>query len=104
MKQSPKQLKGPGRAFWKKAMGERVYTEIQDLSRLEMAAGCCDEIAASEQIISEDGLFIKDRFFQVREHPALKVIRDNKTLFCRIIRELRLDVEATEDSRPPGLY
>jgi len=40
----------------------------------------------------------------VKEHPAAKVIRDNRIIFCRIIRELALDIETPSESRPPRAY
>jgi hypothetical protein len=66
--------------------------------------GSLGEVADAERVVSEEGRFIHDRFQQRREHPAAKMIRDNKTLFCRIIREMGLDIQGHTESRPPRQY
>ncbi len=101
---APNGLKGPGKRFWKKVLSEYDLQESCDTERLFMACRSLDEIADSEAVIKVEGLFIEDRFKQKREHPAGKVIRENKTLFCRIIRELGLDIVPPGDSRPPRQY
>jgi phage terminase small subunit len=100
---APKELQKAGKKFWKQAHEELEFDEIQDLERLKMACRCLDEIANDEEVILAEGRFIKDRFEQVREHPAAKSIRDNKILFCRILRELNIDL-APAETRPPRKY
>lgn len=102
--QAPKSLKKAGNQFWKTVMAEFVLESGHDLTRLEMACSCLDTIAESETIVEKEGLFVLDRFEQQKEHPGLKTIRDNKVIFCRIIRELGLDLEPPSDSRPRGRY
>ncbi len=41
---------------------------------------------------------------QVREHPAAKALRETRLLFCRLVRELGLDLEPPEESRIPRQY
>lgn len=100
---APTGLKAPGKKFWQKILSEFELTDYHDLKRLEAAASCVDEIAECQVIVQSEGRFIKDRFKQIKEHPAARAIRDSKTLFCRIVRELNLDV-APPDSRPPARY
>jgi phage terminase small subunit len=99
----PEFLKEQGKNFYQKVAVASELEEEIDLKRLEMAAGCYDVILISEKRVEADGHFVKDRYGQLKEHPALKTIRENKTVFCRIIRELGLDLEI-EDSRPPRQY
>ena len=101
---SPGGLKAHGKKFWKKAFSEFELDMAHDFERLFMACRCLDEIAADEKLVSLEGRFMEDRFHQKREHPASKSIRENKTLFCRIIRELGLDITTPGDSRPPRQY
>jgi len=101
---APNGLQSHGKRFYKKVLSEYVLTEGHDLERLFMACRCLDEISESEKVVTEDGRFIDDRFKQKREHPAAKSIRDNKIIFCRIIRELGLDLEGTQESRPQRQY
>jgi len=100
----PAGLKIPGQTFYRKVLEEYELPETHDLERLLMAAKCLDEIADDEKTVKNEGRFIEDRFNQKREHPASKAIRDNKTLFCRIIRELALDITTPGDARPPRQY
>lgn len=97
-------LKGPGKKFWDKVLSEYEITEAHDLERLFYGCTCINEISMAEKIVSTEGAFIKDRFDQVREHPGMKTIRDNKLLFVKIIRELGLDLERPQESRPLRQY
>lgn len=102
--QPPGALKAAGRKFWKKVLSEYVLSDAHDLQRLAMAAGCLDEIAGAEVVLKTDGYFTLDRYGGRRESPAAKSVRENKIIFCRIIRELGLDLEETEASRPRRQY
>ena len=104
IKRAPTGLKASGKRFWRKVMAEFVLKDTHDLERLKLACSCLDEIAAAESIVADEGLFIKDRFEQTREHPGIKTIHDNKVLFLRAVRELGLDLNVPEDSRPPRQY
>ncbi len=101
---APNGLQSHGKKFFKKVLSEYVLTEGHDLERLFMACRCLDEIADAEKVVTDEGRFIEDRFKQKREHPAAKSIRDNKIIFCRIIREVGLDIEGTQESRPQRQY
>jgi phage terminase small subunit len=101
---TPKGLSKAGKRFWRQALKEFELPWTHDLARLKMACRCLDEIEADETVLKTEGRFIEDRFHQKREHPAAKSIRDNKTLFCRIIRELGLDLTTPEGSRPRRQY
>ena len=97
-------LNKTGRKFRRDVLKEYQIEDAHDLRRLELASYCLDRVEECQQLIEKDGAFIKDRFEQLKEHPACKVERDNKTLFARLIRELGLDLEQPETPRPPRLY
>ena len=101
---APTGLKAPGKKFWKKVLSEYEMEESHDLQRLFLACGCLDEISECEGVVAKEGRFIEDRFKQQKENPASRSIRDNKVLFCRIIRELGLDLAIPGDSRPRRQY
>jgi len=100
---APSGLKAPGKRFWKKVLSEYQLEETHDLERLSQACGCLDEIMECEKVVEVEGRFILDRFRQSKEHPASKAVKTNKILFCRILRELALDI-AVPDSRIPRQY
>jgi len=104
MKNSPDELKAAGRAFWLKATEENDLDSAHDKERLLMAAKTLDEIAAVERQVQADGMFVKNRYGATIEHVGMKSIRDLRTLFVRIVREMGLDLEAPADSRPPRRY
>ena len=102
---TPSGLGAAGKKFYKQIVEAYVeFESAHDVSRLIMACGCLDKISADEKIIKLEGRYIEDRFHQKREHPAAKAIRDNTIVFCRIIRELGLDINTPGDSRPPRQY
>ena len=103
-KRAPKGLKASGRAFWRKVRDEYVFTDAHDLARLLMAAKCLDDLQTAEEQVEQDGHFVKNRYGNIIEHPAVKSIKDFRLLFVKIVRELNLDVEAAKDARPPRLY
>ena len=92
-----------GQKFRRNILKERQFDETHDFRRLDLACGCLDIIKECREKVETEGLFILDRFQVLKEHPAIKVEREQKIIFCRIIRELNLDLPA-EDSRPPKLY
>jgi len=101
---TPAGLQANGRRFWKIMSEYVVLEEAHDLERLSMACKCLDDIHQGEEQIKLDGMYVRDRYGGVKEHPAAKVIRDNRIIFCRIIRELALDIETPSESRPPRAY
>ncbi len=104
MMKPPSRLKATGRKFWKRANKETVYEESHDTERLEIGCKCLDDIREAEDQVKLDGMFIKDRYGCIREHPAIKVIRDNRIIFLRVIRELGLDIETPGETRIPRRY
>jgi phage terminase small subunit len=97
-------LNSTGKSFRRKILAEFALEDEHDIRRLDLAAHCLDRIEECQKFIKSDGLFIKDRFEQMKEHPASKAERDNKSLFARLIRELGLDLEPPTESRPPRQY
>lgn len=103
-KKAPSDLGPAGRRFWTKVQAEYVLVEAHDIERLRLAAKALDRIAAAEKVLEAEGPYIKDRFEQVREHPALKTIRDFMTVHLRAVRELGLDLTTGPDTRPASRY
>jgi len=104
MKKPPKTLQTKGRAFWRRVLKDFLLEESHELQLLQEAAGCLDRIAEAQAEIEAKKPYFNDRFGQPRPHPALNVEKDQRVLFVRIVRELGLQVESEEYSRPkrPG--
>ncbi len=101
---APAGLREAGKRFWKITHAELELEENHVLQRLIMLCKTLDELAEDEEVVKREGRFIKDRFGQVKEHPASRAVRENKTLFCRIVRELGLDLNVGPETRIPGRY
>jgi phage terminase small subunit len=100
----PGGLKAPGKTFWKKVLSEYNLSDAHALKQLELASGCLDQIKEAEAVLKSDGLFTLNRYSVRVENPAAESARKNKVIFCRIIRELGLDLDGNEGSRPRRQY
>ena len=98
----PQHLSVEAKNFYKKVITE-YQLEDHHIKILTLACQCLDRIAEAQEVVRKNGSYYTDRWNQCKEHPGMKVERDNKILFARLIRELSLDISAP-DSRPPGLY
>lgn len=65
------------------------------LAGLSLAADCLDRIQTAKDALRKDGDFVLDRYGQKKEHPAARTLRENKVVFSRLIRELKLDDNTT---------
>lgn len=100
----PKGLQADGKKFWKKVLNEYELPDTHDLERLAMACKCLDALSEIEERVKVDGRFTVNRYKTPIEHPGCKMIRDNRMLFIKIIREIGLDLTTAADARPPRQY
>ena len=79
--------------------------ELEDHHRelLRQAACCLDRIEQARAQIDKDGLYLPDRYGGTKPHPAAKDERDHRLLFSKLLRELCLDSDSTNESRPPRM-
>ena len=104
MKQAPKNLSQESHKFWNEIL--KIY-ELQPHHEkiLEAACRCWDRVLEARLTVEKEDAYFKDRFGQVKSHPALEVETKNKNLFMRLVRELGFDLKAPDtDSRPPRQY
>lgn len=71
----------------------RYQLEPHHLLLLQGAAELWDRLQDARETVEKEGAIIADRFGCPREHPAAKLERDSKIVFCRMVRELALDIE-----------
>ena len=99
----PKNLGKTGRNYWK-----TVATEFQvPEDRADLLAAACvqlDRAAQAREAIARDGLTVRDKYDQVKIHPAVECERQAHLAFLRLQRELGLDVDVPETRGPrrPG--
>lgn len=100
----PKYLKKRGREFYKGVIDDFVFERIHDKERLGHASGELDIQDQAEKAIKKYGYYIKNRYGKLIENPAVKTLRDSRTLFIKIIRELGLDLISAAESKTPRRY
>ena len=98
---APKHLCPKTRRWWSSVVNE-WQLEDHHKKLLTLAAESWDRIAEAQEQITIDGVYIKDRFGQLKPHPALAVERQEKICFARLLRELDLDVDPPPESRRPA--
>jgi P27 family predicted phage terminase small subunit len=96
----PKHLSAESRR-WFTQISTDYELESHHLKLLQAAAECWDRVQEARKLLAKDGVCFTDRHGHIRPHPATQMERDNKTLFARLLRELALDVEEPNASRPP---
>jgi phage terminase small subunit len=100
----PKYLKRRGRAFYKSVREEFILDKTHDLERLGLAGGELDIQDGAQAEIDKHGFYVKNRYGKLIENPAVKTLRESRTLFIKIVREMGLDLVTAEQARLPGKY
>jgi P27 family predicted phage terminase small subunit len=90
-------------ADWWRAIVADYDLEAADLRVLEAACVQWDRAAAAKDAIakSEFGPLTKDRFGQLKPHPAIEVEQAATRLFLAAVRQLGLGLEGPDDMRLP---
>jgi phage terminase small subunit len=70
---------------------------------LTLACESFDRAQLAREALDKHGLTFIDRYGSPRARPEAAIESQNKIAFCRILRELSLDVEPPPDTRPPAL-
>ena len=99
----PKALSKEAKGWWNKIVSE---WELDDpaLLMLSSALESLDRMREAQVIIKKEGIVIKDRFGQDKQHPATLIERDAKNTMLRGLKALNLYLEPLRDrpGRPPG--
>jgi P27 family predicted phage terminase small subunit len=89
----------------KKWFREVVTTWALEEHHRRLLVGACealDRAAEARKAIETDGPYFKNRFGEVRKHPAIGVERDSMAVFARFLRELALDIDAPPAAPRPS--
>src|SRR5687768_11554750 len=99
----PPNLSREAKAWWRKINSEWALDD-SSLLILESAFESFDRMRQAQEIIAIEGIVIKDRFDQIKQHPATLVERDAKAAMVRQIKALGLDLEPLNAApgRPAG--
>lgn len=95
----PPHLSPESKAWFCETAGQ-YDLESHHLKILVAACEAWDRMNESRQLIAKDGLTVRNRFGELKPHPAVSVERDSRIAFLRCLRELCFDVDYPEESRP----
>jgi P27 family predicted phage terminase small subunit len=102
-KPSPPKHLAPETKAWFSAVADAFDLEPHHTRLLTLASESWDRCQQARVILAKEGISYTDRFGQPHAHPLLAVERDSRLAFARLVRELGLDAEAPDTSRPPAL-
>jgi P27 family predicted phage terminase small subunit len=77
------------KALWRALVAEHAF-EVQELELLRRACEASDRADEARALLAADGLVVRDRYGQVKPHPAAVIERDSRTALARMLRELAL--------------
>lgn len=107
--QPPSHLETGGADLWRTIVLD-YDLEASDLRVLEQACAHFDRAASARRQLekSPDGLLVKDRFGQWKEHPAVAIEQNATRLFLAALRQLGLGLppspEAMRLPQPSGKH
>lgn len=91
-KTPPRHLSASARAWWKKLTADYEIGDAAGELLLTTALEAFDRLQEARKAINRDGAVVKDRFGQLRSHPAVTVERDARSGMVTALRALRLEV------------
>ena|SRR5436309_12041277 len=100
--QAPPHLEVVTAAWWQSVVTTWELDE-HHVRLLTLAAEAFDRAVQARKIIARKGLTFRDRFGQPKPRPEVAIERDARIAFARLLRELDLDVDVPDESRPPLL-
>ena len=100
----PKELKKQGKKFFLEVLSDFQLEEKHHFELLKQACMCLDTIETAREAIEKDGEYTKNGTGEPKPHPGVKTIKEYRTLWVRVLRELALDIEAPKSKTTPGLY
>ena len=99
-------LSQKAKAFWRWATTQYTLKQY-DLQLLLMACEALDRCMQARKALKRNGLIYADRFGQPRARPEVKIEKDSKLVFARIISQLNLkklpSLQAKQESEWTGI-
>ena len=87
---------------WVAATAAEYDLEAHHIRLLILAAETYDQAERARKRLVKEGEYVEDRFGQLRQHPAVPVLRDARAAFARLVREIGLD-DSDASTRPPRI-
>lgn len=93
---APPKLSVEARRWWRQLADGFEIEDEAGLLLLRTAMESLDRLREAQRILAKEGIIVRDRFDQPKQHPATLVERDARTALLRSLKALNLDVQ------PPG--
>ena len=87
-----KTLSKEAQNWWKRLVEDFELDDDAGLLLLQTAMEAFDDARRAQNQIAQDGAVVKDRFNQLRQHPAVLNLRDSRTAMLKALRQLNLDI------------
>ena len=87
----PKHLSREAKIIWKGIVLEYAITDIAGLRILMVALEAYDRAQAARRQIDQEGMTVKDKYDQIKQHPLLPVERDSRAAFLAGLKALNLE-------------
>lgn len=100
MPKAPDHLEEATRQWWEQ-IAQEFELQSYHLRILTLAGEQWDRAQAAREIIASEGITYVDRFGQPKPRPEVAMARDASVCFARLMRELALDDDPGDPSRPP---
>ena len=101
---APATLSAEARRWWARLLDEYGIDDPAGLLLLQTSLEAFDRMREAQGHLKKDGSIIKDRFDQLRAHPAITTERDSRAQMLMAMKSLNLDIEPLRDGpgRPRG--
>lgn len=86
----PKHLSSTARKLWRDIISTHAIEHANQFALLRSACDAFDRAEGARQILAAEGITTKDRFGQLRAHPACAIERDAKAQMIAAFRALGL--------------
>lgn len=96
---APRDLPAEGRAWWKRLQAEYGIVDVGGLATLELGARAFARMTEAQALLDADGCVFRDKWGQLKTHPAAAVERDARSQVLLALKALHLDVEPLDPSR-----
>jgi phage terminase small subunit len=102
--QPPDYLDDTGKRLWFNVVREYEFSDPASLETPAQACAAADRAFHCAAQIAEDGMLIATKVGGARDHPLIKHELTARSLVCRLLARLGLDLEPVRGTlgRPPG--
>ncbi len=88
----PKGLSTSGRSLWTRLQSEYNVCDAAGLAVLEQGLRSFERAEEARRRLDAQGCCIKDRWGQVKPHPAASIERDARAAFLQSIKQLGVEI------------